>query len=79
MSGPYASEVSETFHAFVFFVSVWADGIFSVLCYLLIFAGVKLAVPGSLADITIEELGRSTHAEFTTVSNWGCLGRDRSK
>ena len=78
-SGPYASEVSETFHALVFFVSVWVDGVFSVLCYLLIFAGVKLGFPGSLADITFEELGRSTHAEFTTVSNWGRLGRDRSK
>ena len=78
-SGPYASEVSETFHALVFFLSVSADGVFSVLCYLLIFAGVKLGFPGSLADITFEELGRSTHAEFTTVSNWGRLGRDRSK
>ena len=78
-SGPYASEVSETFHALVFFLSVSADGVFSVFCYLLIFAGVKLRFPGSLADITFEELGRSTHAEFTTVSNWGRLGRDRSK
>ena len=77
-SGPYAS-VSETYHAFVFFVTVWADSIFSIFFYLLAFVGVKLASPGSLADITIPELGQGIHAEFTTVSNWGSLGRDRSK
>ena len=77
-SGPYAN-VSKTFHAFVFFVSVWAGSVFFILLYLLTFAGVKLAFPGSLADITIMELGRGILAEFTTVSNWGCLGRDRSK
>ena len=64
---------------FVFFVSVWAGSVFFILLYLLTFAGVKLAFPGSLADITIMELGRGILAEFTTVSNWGCLGRDRSK
>ena len=77
-SGPYAN-VSKTFHAFVFFVSVWAGSVFFILLYLLTFAGVKLAFPGSLADITIMELGRGILAEFTTVSNWDCLGRDRSK
>ena len=77
-SGPYAS-VSKTFHAFVFFVSVWTGSVFFILLYLLTFAGVKLAFPASLADITIMELGRGILAEFTTVSNWGCLGRDRSK
>ena len=77
-SGPYAN-FSETFHAFVFFVSVWAGSVFFVFLYLLTFAGVKLAFPASLADISMMELGRGIFAEFTTVSNWGCLGRDRSK
>ena len=77
-SGPYAN-VSGSNHVFVFFVSVWAGSVFFTFLYLLTFAGVKLAFPASLADITILELGRGVVAEFTTVSNWGCLGRDRSK
>ena len=59
--------------------SVLGTFCFLYLLYLLTLAVVKLALPNLLADLTIMDLGRGIMAEFTTVSNWGRLGRERSK
>ena len=59
--------------------SVLATFCFFYLLYLLTLTVVKLALPNMLADLTIMDLGRGITAEFTTVSNWGRLGRERSK
>ena len=77
-SGPY-SIIVECYPTSAAFFSVWATFWFFYLLYLLTLAVVKLTLPNLLADLTIMDLGRGIMAEFTTVSNWGRLGRERSK
>ena len=77
-SGPYSSIV-ESYPTSTAFFFVWASFCFFYLLYLLTFAVVRLALPNLLTDLTIMDLGRGIIAEFTTVSNWGRLGRERSK
>ena len=62
-----------------FFAMVVAGCIFSLLTYIIYFAGLRLAFPKSLEGLTYLEIGKGILAEFSTVSIWGRLGRKGSR
>ena len=75
----FYSETSETFPNLFFFFTVWLGTIFFCSLYNISFVSMKVAFPDNWPDITMIEVGRGILAELTTVSNWGRLGRDRSR
>ena len=71
--------LARSFPTLFFFFTVWAGAFFFISLYNVIFIIAKVAFPKLWPEISMIEIGRGVLAELTTVSNWGRLGRDRSR
>ena len=75
---PYTG-IDDPYHVPFFFACVFAGCVFSSLVYILSFVGLKFAFPKIFGDLTFLEIGQGIMAEFSSVSIWGTLGRERSR
>ena len=76
---PLYSSLARSFPTLFFFFTVWAGAFFFISLYYIIFIISKVAFPNLWPEISMIEIGHGILAELTTVSNWGRLGRDRSR
>ena len=75
---PYTG-IDDPYHVPFFFACVFTGCVLSSLVYILSFVGLKYAFPKTFGDLTFLEIGQGILAEFSSVSTWGTLGRERSR